>query len=129
MSAEGGPAPCVLVADDEPLVRDMLARAVRSMGLEALTAGSGEEALALYRQQAGRVALILMDLNMPGMGGAAALAELSRADPPARVLLTTGAADLLGADDLARLGAAGALAKPVRLPELERAVRALLPPW
>jgi CheY-like chemotaxis protein len=123
------PPPCVLVVDDEPLVRDVLARAVRAMGLQALTAGSAVEALEACRLNAGRLALVLLDLNLPGLGGHAVLDGLPGIAPAVPVLLVTGAADLLGAEDLARLGVTGVLAKPVRLPDLEQAVRALLPPW
>jgi len=126
MPADKGPPRCVLIVDDEPLVRDMLARALLGMGLQALTAGSAGEALEAVRLSAGRVALVLLDLNMPGLGGLAVLDALRGLDPPVPVLLVSGAADLLGADELARLGAAGALAKPFDLARLREAVAALL---
>jgi len=118
--------PCVLVADDEPFVRDVLARAVRRMGLEALEAGSGEEALELCALHAGRVALALLDVRMPGMGGLAALAELRRASPGLPVLLVCGDPGGPGEAEALRLGARGLLGKPLRLAELEGAVRACL---
>src|SRR5262249_58518516 len=76
MPADKGPPRCVLIVDDEPLVRDMLARALLGMGLQALTAGSAGEALEAVRLSAGRVALGLLDLNMPGLGRLAVLDAL-----------------------------------------------------
>jgi len=128
MRAVESPPPCVLVVDDEPSVRDILARAVRSMGLLALTAASVMEALEACRLNAGRLALVLPGLNRPGPGGLTALDALRAQGPPAPVLLVTGAAELPGAGELARRGAAGVVAKPFRLRDLARAVRALLPP-
>jgi CheY-like chemotaxis protein len=115
--------PCVLVADDESFIRDILARALRQMGLEALTASSGEEAVELYLLHREEVALVLLDLHMPGEGGAAALAAMRQLSPALPVLLITGAAE-----EVARLGAGGVLAKPLPLDELVRAVGLLLPP-
>src|SRR5262245_59574818 len=97
--------PCVLVADDEPFIRDIPARALRRMGLEALTASSGEEAVELYRLHSEEVALALLDLNMPGEGGAVALARLRQLSPSLPVLHITGAAEQLGAEEVAQLGA------------------------
>jgi len=96
------------------------------MGLQALTAGSAGEALEAIRLSAGRVAPALLDLNMPGLGGLAALDALRALDPPAPALLVTGSADLLGADDLGRIGAAGVLARPFDVGRLREAVAALL---
>jgi CheY-like chemotaxis protein len=116
-----------LVVDDQPFVRDVLARAVRGMGLEALPAASGEEALELCRLHGGRVGLALLDLRMPGMGGLAALAELRRDRPELAVLLVCGDPGDLSDPEALRLGARGLLRKPLRLGELQRAVRSCLP--
>jgi CheY-like chemotaxis protein len=125
MRAVGAP-PCALVVEDEPLARDVLARALRGLGLQALTAASAAEALEACRLGAGRLALALVDLGAPAPGGFAALDALRGLAPPVPVLLVAGAADLLAAEGLLA-GAAGVLAKPVRPAELKRAVRALLP--
>jgi two-component system cell cycle sensor histidine kinase/response regulator CckA len=117
----------VLLADDEPFVRAVVAGCLQRIGLRPLCAASGEEAVELCRRHRGEVAVALLDLNMPGLGGAAALAALRRLSPGLPVLLVTGAAELLGAEEAARLGASGVLAKPFRLADLAAAVRAWLP--
>src|SRR5262245_45625168 len=63
---------CVLVADDEPAVLSLTARCLEHLGLRALCTASGEEAVELFVQHQGEVALVLLDLNMPGRGGCGA---------------------------------------------------------
>ena len=58
---------CVLVVDDEPLIREMLALTVRSEGYAVLTAANGRD--ALQQLQANSVDVILLDLMMPVMDG------------------------------------------------------------
>jgi len=64
-SAEGRIA---LVADDSPVVRDIIAQALRSYGLHVLVAGDGEEALALLGQHA-HVDIVVTDIDMPRLDG------------------------------------------------------------
>jgi DNA-binding NarL/FixJ family response regulator len=110
-----GPVIRLLIVDDHPVVRDGLTGMFsHEPGFEVVgEAADGAEAVRL----AGLLApdVILMDLRMPGMDGAAAIAELARRGVPARVLvLTTYDADLdvlpaIGAELLraARAAAAG----------------------
>jgi PAS domain S-box-containing protein len=71
-------AAIVLIVDDDPAVRDFLARFLSAEGLRAVTAADGEEGVRLARQM--RPALILLDVLMPRMDGWAVLAAL-KADP------------------------------------------------
>jgi CheY-like chemotaxis protein len=57
-----------LVADDSPVVRDIIAQALRSYGLHVLVAGDGEEALALFAAHA-RVDIVVTDIDMPRLDG------------------------------------------------------------
>jgi two-component system KDP operon response regulator KdpE len=57
----------VLVVDDEPQIRRVMRMALTGQGYETIEARSGEEALERFRDQ--RPDLVLLDLNMPGMGG------------------------------------------------------------
>ncbi len=78
----------VLIVDDEPQVRNALARLLRTNGLEPVVAATGEEALALA-EGAGLQAVI-SDLNMPGMGGIVMLQRLSPLQPRCRFVVLTG---------------------------------------
>jgi CheY-like chemotaxis protein len=57
-----------LVADDSPVVRDIIAQALRSCGLHVLVAGDGEEALAVLAAHA-RVDIVVTDIDMPRLDG------------------------------------------------------------
>jgi two-component system, chemotaxis family, sensor kinase CheA len=57
-----------LVADDSPVVRDIIAQALRSYGLHVLVAGDGEEALALFAAHA-HVDIVVTDIDMPRLDG------------------------------------------------------------
>ncbi len=83
----------VLICDDQRTVRDGLARCVASIpGVARVdTAASGEEVLA--RWPAERHDLVLMDVQMPGIGGVEATRRLTRDYPTATVVMLTVAAD------------------------------------
>jgi len=110
----------VLIVEDEPRLRDSLGRAVREMGFEAQAAGRGEEALRLAR--ANPPAIILLDLNLPGMSGLELLEKLRAEGSPAQAIVLTGYGDLAAAQKAMRLQAGDFLTKPCPLGELEKAL-------
>src|SRR5204862_7218064 len=69
----------VLIVDDEPAVRDIMARWVTSLGLSAWTAASADEALVKLRTE--RCDLAVVDVRMPGHDGLWLLDELHRRHP------------------------------------------------
>jgi DNA-binding NarL/FixJ family response regulator len=114
----------VLIADDHPVVRDGLSGmfAADPDFVVVGEAADGSEALRLA--QTARPDVILMDLRMPGMDGVTAIAELSRRDSPAHVLvLTTYDTDSYVLPAI-EAGATGYLLKDAPRDELLRAVRA-----
>jgi CheY-like chemotaxis protein/anti-sigma regulatory factor (Ser/Thr protein kinase) len=97
-SAERGEG-LVLVCDDDPSIRVVVAEQLRQHGYDILEAGSGEEAIALAREQTARaaglrsdsgrsaqpIAAILLDLYMPGMSGWQALEKLRESPATASI--------------------------------------------
>ena len=79
----------VLVVDDDPDWREFLKLCLEDLGYEAGEACDGEEALVSLAQ--GRYGVMLLDLNMPGMGGAEVVAHLPKKDAPRIVFLTSAA--------------------------------------
>ncbi|MCZ4343038.1 response regulator [Sphingomonadaceae bacterium G21617-S1] len=78
----------ILVVDDEPIVREVVADMLTDLGCDVLTANSGEAALALLDRET--FDLILLDFAMPGMNGAeVARAALVR-HPDVRIVFATG---------------------------------------
>jgi two-component system cell cycle sensor histidine kinase/response regulator CckA len=119
-----GGSETILLAEDEPSVRAVAVRTLRSLGYTVLEAANGRDALELARRHAGPVHLLVSDLVMPHLDGPGLVAELHRERPEVRVLFTTGyPSDVLSGTT--RAGAA-ILCKPYDRQELGRRVRELL---
>jgi DNA-binding NarL/FixJ family response regulator len=108
----------VLICDDLRAVRDGLRRSVESLpGIDRVdTVSSGEEVLA--RWPAERHDLVLMDVQMPGLGGVEAARRLVREHPEANVVMLTLASDREAAAAAIAGGARGFLHKDVSREEL-----------
>ena len=113
----------ILVVDDEPQIRRVLRVALSTEGYEVHTAKSGEEALDAIREQ--RFDLLLLDVNMPGMGGLAACREIRHCSEAAIIMLTVrnSEQDKVSALDA---GADDYVTKPFGMPELLARIRAAL---
>jgi two-component system KDP operon response regulator KdpE len=113
----------VLVVDDEPQIRRVLRSALAARGYEVHDAPSGEDALACLRQN--RFDLVLLDVNMPGMGGLQACREIRAGSATAIIMLTVSDSeeDKVGALDA---GADDYVTKPFGMPELLARIRAAL---
>jgi len=113
----------ILVVDDEPQIRRIMRTTLTGAGYEIDDARTGEEALEKVRQF--RPDLVLLDINMPGMGGLAACRAI-RADPSVGIVMLTvrnSEADKVEALDA---GADDFIAKPFSTPELLARIRAAL---
>ncbi|PQA37815.1 DNA-binding response regulator [Amnimonas aquatica] len=113
----------VAIVDDHNLIRLSLSRMLADVpGLEiAGTAGSGEEALQLVREQQPHV--LLMDLMMPGMGGHEASLRLMKQWPALRIVMLSVTEDGPLPGRLLQAGVAGYLTKGASLDELVLAIR------
>jgi len=76
----------ILVVDDEPQIRRVMRTTLTSNGYTVIEARSGEEALEIMQKE--RPELVLLDVNMPGMGGLAACREIRDRSEAAIIMLT-----------------------------------------
>ena len=79
----------ILVVDDDPFVREMLADILQSDGYQTDTAGDGKEALGVIEKGNG-LGLILSDMNMPGMDGLELIREVRRRGLDTPIIILTG---------------------------------------
>ena len=93
---------CVLVLDDEELVRKTAARLVASLGYEVLTAANEAEALRCALEHDGPIDVLLCDVAMPGRDGPSVARELRAAQPLLKVIFVSGYADAGRHAELAR---------------------------
>ncbi len=114
----------ILVVDDDELIQDSLVELLQSMGHRPTVARCGEDALRLLEQ--GLAAeVVLLDLNMPGLGGAGTLPRLRAAYPDLPILLATGRADQSAMDLVAHTSKTLLLPKPFSVAELNSHFRQL----
>lgn len=113
----------LLIVDDELSVADFARSALEEGGYRILQAATGEEALELYLGKSREISLVILDLNMPGMGGEKCLETLRVVDPEVRVLVASGYATKEQAQCIIDLGAAGFIGKPYRIEAILKEVR------
>jgi two-component system KDP operon response regulator KdpE len=113
----------ILVVDDEPQIRRVLRATLTSNGYEFYEARSGEEALEAIR--ANRFDLVLLDMNMPGMGGLETCRAIRSGSEVSIIMLTVRDSEQ---DKVASLdaGADDYITKPFSTPELLARIRAAL---
>jgi CheY-like chemotaxis protein len=120
-----GGAETILLVDDEKSIRDLGSELLKRFGYTVLTASSGEEALETYTSRPNEIDLVIMDIGMPGMGGHKCLREIVRADPSAKVLISSGYSVNGQVKETLEVGAVGYVGKPYRLADLLEKVRAV----
>jgi two-component system KDP operon response regulator KdpE len=113
----------ILVVDDEPQIRRVMRTTLASNGYAVVEAKSGEEAQEVLRKE--RPDLVLLDVNMPGMGGLEACREMRNQSDVAIIMLTVRSTEhdkVLALD----AGADDYVVKPFSIEELLARIRAAL---
>jgi CheY-like chemotaxis protein len=113
-----GPAPLVLLIDEDPITRNLLQPVVRPFGLEIVHARASIAALELLQRVAERFRLAVVSLEMPGLSGAVLL-ETCRIFLPGLATVCLTAGSTVG-------GGSGCLAKPPRPGELRTRIAEIL---
>ena len=114
------PSARILVVDDEPTIRNMLAE---FLGLEGYTVHTAEDGThALDELSRHSFDLVLTDLKMPRMGGLALLEAISRTSPDVQTIMMTGFGTVETAIEAMKRGAYDYILKPFKLDEVVRVV-------
>jgi PAS domain S-box-containing protein len=80
----------VLVAEDEPSLRSLVTMTLSELGYRVIAAADGEEAVQRFTERSGEIALVLLDVVMPGLDARQTYERILAVRPDARVLFTTG---------------------------------------
>lgn len=127
-NGQGESRPGVLVVDDEPAVLSLLERGLENQGIRVWTARNGALALQLYHRHKHGIALVLLDVIMPGWDGPCTLSALQRLNPEIPCCFITGDPKPYTEEALLRMGALRIFHKPFALGDLLNAIQEL-PGW
>jgi nitrogen regulation protein NR(I) len=114
----------VLVVDDEQSITWAFEKFLTSLGHSVRSAATAEQGLEIARRDPPD--LIILDIRLPGMDGLAALEEIRKINPGARVIVITAHGTLETAVRAVKLGAVDYLAKPVDLVKARRLIESAL---
>lgn len=116
----------VLVADDDPGIRKVMRAALQQGGFQVIDVADGKAAVEGFKKYA--PGLVLLDVEMPGMNGFEACAEIRALPEGERVpiVMVTGRDDIAAIDEAYDAGATDFIAKPINWPLLGHRVRYIL---
>ena len=118
--------PVILVADDDDSIRNLMAICLEGEGYRVIAAGDGREALAVWKRHRTEIALLITDIEMPGMSGIELAGQLNRLHAGIPILIISGSRD--APPEVADgNGRTPFLAKPFDLRTLSEIVAALMP--
>lgn len=106
----------ILVTDDDPGLRRALNHTLNSLGFDVVEAEDGEHALSKIRRD--RCDVVLLDVNMPGMGGIAACREMRKLFPVLQILMLSVRDEEEDKVEALEAGADDYVTKPFSIPEL-----------
>jgi CheY-like chemotaxis protein len=124
--AGGAPRPRLLLVDDEEGVLQVGAAMLRHLGYDVEACRDGNDAIVRYREARAGIDLVILDLQMPHLGGREVLAAMRAIDPRVKALIASGYSVDDEARDIVTSGAKGFLQKPFTLAQLESAVATAL---
>ncbi|MFO7728320.1 MAG: response regulator, partial [Desulfonatronovibrio sp.] len=116
----------ILMVDDYDDIRDLSSEVLEDSGYRVMSAASGEKALEIFKENPQQIDLVIMDLNMPGMGGRECTRQMLSIDPSVKVLVASGYSAMGHNKEASELGAKGFLSKPYQTKELLVRIRKLL---
>ena len=123
--AEGG-TETILIVDDEEIILEIEKEALTQAGYNVLMARRGEEALDIFGKNKELIDLVILDLNMPGIGGHTCLVELKKIDPDVKVIVSTGYSNSSASKETIELTSEAMINKPYRFADLFIKIREIL---
>ena len=121
-----GGSELILVVDDEEPIRSLAKEILEEFGYRVLLAEDGEKATEIYGNRSEEIALVILDMIMPNMGGRETFAELKKLDPKIKAVLSTGYSRDGKAQEILDEGMMGYIQKPYQVDALLSKVRSVL---
>ncbi|MBD2343203.1 hybrid sensor histidine kinase/response regulator [Anabaena subtropica] len=108
----------ILIVDDEPAIRDITKTSLETHQYQALVAGDGVEAIALYAKNADKISAVLVDIMLPVLDGLTTIRTLKKINPHVKIIATSGLISKNKLSEIVNTGANSFLAKPYTVNEL-----------
>ncbi len=116
----------ILLVDDEERILDVGKQLLETLGYDVIATKSGEEALRIFKKEKGAFDLVVLDMIMPGMGGAEVFDALRRLDPNIKVLLASGYSLSGQASKIMEKGCNGFIQKPFSMERLSKKIQEVM---
>jgi two-component system cell cycle sensor histidine kinase/response regulator CckA len=116
----------ILVVDDEPMLRELLADLLIQEGHSVYTASNGREAVKIFRETSAKINLVVLDMIMPDLGGRETYRALRDIRPDVKVLLSSGYTPKEEIQGILDEGILGVLHKPYTKGLLEESIRSVM---
>lgn len=116
----------IMLVDDEDVLLDVNREILEGQGYSVMTARNGKEALEVFRSHRNEIALVLLDMVMPGINGEETFGHLKHIDPEVKVILASGYSTNDQIRNMMRKGCCAFLQKPFGNLELMMKIREVL---
>lgn len=116
----------ILLIDDEEIVINISMEMLNNMGYNVLIARGGKEALEIFKKDKDKIALVILDIIMPDMGGGHVYNVLKEIKPDIKVLLSSGYSIDGQASEIMSRDCDGFIQKPFNISELSKKIRKIL---
>jgi len=116
----------VLLVDDEDMILEVGKEMVSTLGYNVMLAGSGKEAIELYKRNEDKIDIVVLDMIMPDMGGGEVYDRLKEVNPHIKALLSSGYSIDGQASEILQRGCSGFIQKPFNMKQLSSKLRRIL---
>lgn len=115
----------ILLADDEIMLRDLLAELLETSGFNIIKVTSGAEVLKVLTEEM-KVDLLIIDYNMPGMNGLECVEQIRKLNYKMPVILSTGSLSVESSPDIEKVGVTSLVSKPYEFETMLSTIRKLI---
>jgi signal transduction histidine kinase/ActR/RegA family two-component response regulator len=116
----------ILMVEDNESILDAAKILLQDFGYEVSTATNAEKALEIYNAEKEKIDLVILDLNMPGMGGRECLDKMREIEPGLKTIITSGYSSAEIFEDIHQSGTSVFVEKPYQIEDLLKTIRDVL---
>ena len=116
----------ILVVDDEPVLRKLVGMILQKSGYSVLVAQDGREGVETFRENAPEIAVVLLDMTMPVMGGQEAFKLIREIRPDVPIIVSSGYGEVFAREELGRDTVVGFIQKPYVAAQLVESIQEAL---